>query len=367
MQFRFVCSLLLITFLSLAPASAQNKWDLNTEHLLGPVHTIQTELAEIRLVDGKQVETGRRPHQKVVYDRVGNEIERINFNQDGSIENRTVQIIDAQGRIAGWEGYEPQTGGTDLRLTGSSEWIYDEKGRRIETRGYTNGVLTYQTTATFNTAGLLVKETRITDGGAWTETKKYEYDSNGHLSRTVVDTNGTIQTIEETHDKSGNLTSYSSPDSQGDSKAKYVYDAQGREIERNAENSISKFKRITSYDQRGRVSKRVTYLEYKQPNISVSHAPEPGTVEFRYNNNDQVIEESAYSPEGALVRKQVSEYDTAGRLRSQTFTRGDDISKATYEYDKLGNRVSRVTTSSREPGNLVGFVEYRVISYYDQK
>jgi YD repeat-containing protein len=107
-----------------------------------------------------------------VYDKRGNEIERINFKPGGSIENRTVHVIDAKGRVSGVKEYESDAGGSGERVTSWSKLLYDKKGRLVETRGY-NG----RTTASYNAAGLLIKETRITDGGAWKETKKYGYDS----------------------------------------------------------------------------------------------------------------------------------------------------------------------------------------------
>src|SRR5262249_41545576 len=61
-----------------------------------------------------------------------------------------------------------------------------------------------QTTASYNAAGLLIKETRITDGGAWKETKKYGYDSKGRRTSTIFSTNGkTRGLIEEGHDLNG--------------------------------------------------------------------------------------------------------------------------------------------------------------------
>ena len=105
-------------------ATAQKKSDVSRDQLIGPVHTAQIELAEVAVKDGKEVEIWRRPHQKVVYDQRGNEIERINFNQSGSIENRTVHVIDANGRVSGWKEYEVDTGGSSERVTNWSEWLY---------------------------------------------------------------------------------------------------------------------------------------------------------------------------------------------------------------------------------------------------
>ena len=359
------------TILTSPCANAQTKWYLNTEHLIGPVHTVQIELAEMMVVDGKEIESGRRPHQKVVYDRSGNEIERINFKGDGSIESRSVNIIDANGRIAGWQEYGPRPDGKGQELGSRSEWVYDERGNRIEASVLRQGVVFHRTSASFDSAGHIVEEVMVTDGGAWKQTKKLTYDSGGRLTKTLVETNGTLELIEQAYDSSGNLAKYkySGPGGRNDSEARYAYDAHGSEIERNGEDSISKFKMISSYDSGGRVSKRVTYFEYKQPNISMSHAPEPGTVEFRYSEDGQLVEESVYSPEGALQRKTTSDYEKSGRLRSEVYRNGDDVvvAKVSYQYDRWGNRVKRVTVSSDQTGKPVVDVEHRVITYYDGK
>ncbi len=364
-----VCGFVL-TILTFPCANAQTKWYLNTEQLTGPVHTVQIEFAEMTVVDGKEIEFGRRPHQKVVYDRSGNEIERINFRRDGSIENHSVQLIDANGRIAGWQELEPRADGGQ-RLSSRSESVYDNRGNRIEAIVYDQGVESHRTSAAFDRAGHMVEEVMVTDGGAWKQTRKLTYDSGGRLIRTLVDINGTLQLIEQAYDSSGNLVKYkySGTDGRSDSEARYAYDEHGREKERNAEDSISKFKMISSYDSGGRVSRRVTYFEYKRPNISMSHAPEPGTVEFRHNDDGQLVEESVYSPEGALKRRTTNDYDKGKRLRSQVYRNSDDVvvTEVNYEYDSLGNRVKRVTVSSDQAGKPVVDVEHRVITYYDGK
>lgn len=363
--------LLVTTILTIPSASAQTKWFLNTERLIGPVHTVQIEFSEGTIVENKEVDSARRPHQRVVYDRSGNEIERINFNQDGSIENRSVQIIDGNGRIAGWEDYEPEADGKRQHLTSRSEWIYDKGGNRSEARVYIQGALSSRTTAFYDTAGHLLNETMITDNDTYKVTKRFTYDSGGRLTKTVVDTNGAIESTEQSYDASGNLAGYKyfGPGGQNVGEVRYTYDAFGTETERNTEDAISKSKIITSYDSRGRVSTRTTHFEYKQPNVSISHAPEPGTLQFHYNDNDQVVEESAYSPEGKLLRRTTREYDKAARLRSEVYRNNDDVMvvEVSYEYDKWGNLVKRVSVNTDQSGRPVVHVEHRVLTYYEGK
>lgn len=360
----------LLVILTIPSSSAQTQWSQNTERLIGLVHTVQIEFSEVTVVENKEVESGRRPHHRVVYDRNGNEIERINFNQDGSPEDRTVHIIDANGRVAGWEEYELEGEGKRKRLTTRSEWTYDKDGNRIEARVYTQGALSSRTTAIYDSAKRLINETTITDNGSWKTTRKFSYNADGHLTKTVVDTNGGIEVIEQSYDASGNLAGYKYLGTGGEvSKSGYVYNTFGNETERNAEDAISKFKMITSYDSRGRVTTRTTYFEYKQPNVSNSHAPEPGAVQFHYNDNDQVVEESAYSPEGKLLRRTIRDYDRAARLRSEVYRSNDDVdvAKISYEYDKRGNLVKRVSVNADQFGKPAVHVEHHVLTYYEGK
>src|SRR5215475_14670397 len=124
------------TLLTAVSATAQQQEvDACRDQLIGPVHTTQVEFAQVAVKDGKEVEVWRRPHQKVVYDQRGNEIERINFKPGGSIENRTVHVIDAKGRVSGVKEYESDAGGSGERVTYWSKLLYDKKARLVETRG----------------------------------------------------------------------------------------------------------------------------------------------------------------------------------------------------------------------------------------
>ena len=362
-------SIAFVTALLIAvSATPQKKSDVSRDQLIGPVHTAQVELAEVAAKDGKEVEIWRRPHQKVVYDQRGNEIERINFNRSGSIENRAVHAIDANGRVSGWKEYEVDAGGSGERLTAWSEWLYDKTGNRVETRVYNDKGLTLQIMASYNAAGLVIEETMIEDGGAWKQTKKYGYDSNGRRTSTLINTSGKTALIEEAYDKRGNLINYKSsgPDGQNEQIAKYVFDAKGREIERSGEGPFSKSKVVTFYDSKGRVSRRVTQFAYKLPNISMSHAPEPGAVEFRYDENDKLVEERAYSADGTLLRRTVNEYDGGGRMRSQIRYKADGAvtNKAIFEHDKLGNCVKMLSISPGANGKTFTRVQYHLITYY---
>lgn len=359
----------IVATVSLSSVSAQSRrFAFSEDKLLGPVHTVQVENGRIIIVDGKEIDVARKPHQKVVYDRRGNEIERINFDEGGAVTNRTVQLIDAQGRSGGWESYEAQGDGKGERLKNRSEFLYDERGNRVEIRIYRNGELTQRTTTSYDAAGNVLEEVMVTDGGSYKQTKKNSFDADGRLTKTVFDTNGRVGVSEYSYNAVGNKVGYkhSHSDGRNNQASKYVYDSRGKEIEHSSEDSISTFKMVITYDSRGRVSRQETFFEYKKPNISRSHAPEPGVEVFRYNERDQIVEESFYLPGGALRQRVVYEYDSDGRLRSCVNFNGggEEIGKVIHEYDKWGNRVRTLNFGRGLFDKPEISVTHRIITYY---
>jgi hypothetical protein len=113
----------------------------------------------------------------------------------------------------------------------------------------------------------------------------------------------------------------------------------------------------------------VTQFAYKRPNIKRRHAPEPGAVEFRYDENDKMVEESAYSAGGTLLRRTVIEYDGDGRMRSQIGYDADGAvtGKAIFERDKWGNCVKTLGISPGPNGTTVTSVQYHLITNYAEK
>ncbi len=94
----------LLVFLALlAPVTtAQSMSDWQRDSLVGSVRSMQVEFAEANAVDGKLVEIKRWPHQRVTYNERGHEVERVNFNQDGAEQDRSVIRFDSEGRIIGY-------------------------------------------------------------------------------------------------------------------------------------------------------------------------------------------------------------------------------------------------------------------------
>ena len=347
---------------------AQGRQFIPEDKLRGPVHIVQTENAEVIMIFGKAVEIGRTPHQKVIYDRQGNELERINFRKDGSVENRSVRSYDSEGHFKGDTGFKTENG-IEISTNYRSELVYDERGNRVEALVYNKEELVQRTTSRYDSTNHLLEETMVTDGGAYKQTKKLTYNVQGHLLKTLFDTNGRIELLEQTYDDAGHMLTYkySNSDGHNDQSSKYVYDALGKEIERTAEDSMTRFKVVTTYDSKGRISQQTTDFEYKRPGVWRSHSPEPGIVEFHYNDKDQVTEVIFYSVGGVFRKKTVNEYDDQGRLQAQAYStiQGKDGSRSSYQYDEWGNLIKTIAESQGQLDRKIINVNYRIITYYD--
>jgi antitoxin component YwqK of YwqJK toxin-antitoxin module len=354
----------LLVFLALlAPVTtAQSKSDWQRDNLVGSVRSMQVEFAEANAVDGKLVEIKRWPHQRVTYNERGHEVERVNFNQDGTEQDRSVIRYDSEGRIIGY--------GDAKKDRYHSTIEYDSKGNRIEARMYEGDVIQTREVYTYDDKGRKIEQSRFADGGAYHERLTYAYNAAGQLTEMAAYYSGTLKEKHlKTYNGAGDLVREASVNYElpgQDWTVEYSYDKLGREIERYVDTAILWSKVQTLYDAKGRVAQRTTFMEYKQPNVMQSHAPEPGRVVFRYNDRGQVLEEAVYKPDAALASKTVFTYDKVGKLIEEAHVssnvRGD--LKVSYEYDSHGNWIKRTKPNTDHTGRQYIYVEHRAITYY---
>jgi YD repeat-containing protein len=356
---------LLIWLALLAPiTSAQTISDWQRDHLVGSVRSVQIEFAEANMVDGKLVESKHWPHQRVIYNERGQEVQRVNFKEDGSIEDRAVAVIryDSEGRIIGY--------GDAKKDRHHSILEYDSKGNRTEARMYEGEVLQTREVYTYDNKGRKIEQSRFADSGAYHERIIYTYNPAGQLTEMTTYYSGVLnQKHMKTYDGAGNLVkevsvNYLVPGQ--NSTVEYVYDKSARVIERRADTEILWSKVQTSYDAKGRVAQRETFMEYKKPNVWQSHAPKPGRVVFRYNEHGQVLEEAVYEPSYILVRKTVFTYTEDGKPTGQVQV-GRDTSgdwKVLYEYDSQGNWVKKMHPNTDHTGRKYIYIQHRTITYY---
>jgi len=353
-----ICNALLVS-----TTSGQANSDRERDGVVGPVQSVLLELVELSTGSGKEVEIKRRPHQLIRYNERGSEVERVNFNEDGSISDKSVRLYDSAGKQIGWKEYQ----GLDANPGRSSTWDYDANGNLAEVRVQYQGLLELRTVYTYDNHGRKVEESRFEDGGAFRDRNVYAYNAAGQLVETTYHHNEILNgKVLRKYNETGSLVKETQFNVlHPESTAEYVYDSSGREIEKRVDTEILWSKVQTSYDRNGRVAMRETSMGYKRANVFVTHAPEPGQVVFRYDDRGKVTEEVSYSPDRVIISKTVSTYNRAGSLIEQVYSRRDNNGgKVSFEYDTTGNWVKATKSSTNRTNMQTVHVEYRTIGYY---
>jgi antitoxin component YwqK of YwqJK toxin-antitoxin module len=353
----------LLVFLALLASgtTAQSMSDWQRDNLTGSVRSIQLEFAEANMVNGKLVEIKRWPHQRVTYNERGHEVERVNFNKNGTEQDRAVIRYDSEGHIIGY--------GDAKNDRYHSTIEYDSRGNPIEALMYEGDVIQTREVYTYDDNGRKIEQSRFSDGGAYHQRLTYAYNASGQLTEMAAYHSGTLREKHlKTYNGAGNLVKEASFNyglSGQNSTVEYLYDKSGREIERYVDTAILWSKVQTLYDAKGRVAQRTTFMEYKNPNVMQSHAPKPGRVVFRYNDRGQVLEEAVYEPNASLASKTVFTYDRVGKLIEEAHL-GSNVPdwKVSYQYDSYGNWVKRTTPNTDHTGRKYIYVEHRAITYY---
>jgi YD repeat-containing protein len=177
---------LLISLALLAPVTtAQSPSDWQRDNLVGRVRSVQIEFAEANLVNGKLVEVKHWPHQRVIYDRRGHEVERVNFNQDGTQQDRSLIRYDPEGRIIGF--------GDAKKDRYHSTIEYDSKGNRIEARMYEGDAIQTREVYTYDDKGRKIEQSRLADGGAYHERLTYAYNVAGQVTEMATYYSGRLR------------------------------------------------------------------------------------------------------------------------------------------------------------------------------
>jgi len=336
--------------------------DWQRDKLVGSVRSIQLEFSEAEAVDDKLIVVKRWPHQRVTYNERGQEVERVNFNQDGTEQDRSVIRYDSSGRNIGY--------GDPKKDRYHSTIEYDRKGSRVEVRMYEGDGIQTRETSIYDDKGQRIEQFRVSDGGNYQERITYAYNAAGQLTETAAYYSGKLNDKHlKTYNAAGALVkeeSFNVAAPGQNSTVEYSYDKSGREIEKNIDTSILWSKVQTQYDSAGRVAQRTTLMGYKQPDVWQSHAPEAGRVVFRYNDRGQVLEEATYGLDESLARKAVFTYDKDGKLTEEAHISGTKPGdwKVSYEYDSVGNWVKRTQPTTDHTGRKYIHIEHRTIVYY---
>jgi hypothetical protein len=277
----------------LAVANAQAKTDKEQSGLLGPVHTVKTEVVELTSKHGKSVEGARMPGQMVTYDALGNRVKRVDFNSDSSVSQTLVYTYDAEGRGTGFEEYA----GT---LSTPRQHLYslNDKGNRIEYR-------------------------IVQPDGAAGEKYLYKYDLIGNqVAEALYDHKGRlISRSENTFANDGSLISQLILNGDGSvsSTSNNSNDPDGKPLERiRYEGHILTYKLRYTYDSKRRLVGLETVGSFVETDVSGSETHVTGKVVYLYKGKEQPKESVTYNPDGSFRERVVFVYDSRGNWIKKT-------------------------------------------------
>lgn len=281
---------------------AQNKPDKYQAELVGPVKTVEASFVDFALRDGKMEQVKQLPWYSAAYNPDGNIVERTSYDHLGNISARYTHTYDPKGRSTGYEEYSAFL---DKTLKTPRKHIYslDDMGNRVEYRVYdSDGSLAQRFTYKYDAKG-----NKIEDG--------YYYHTGQFGGKTVY-----------TFDDKGHQTSQAhyGADAAFNWKNVSTYDDRGRRVESlQYQGDKLRYKIVSTYDDKGRFVETETKEFNAVPNVTSSHAPEPGKMVYTYNDEERTKEVATYGPEGSLKNRIVYTYDERGTQIGRAMFKAD--------------------------------------------
>jgi hypothetical protein len=231
---------------TVSPGSPRLKWktDRQRDGLVGQVHKVVTERAEVIRQLSKSVEQVRRPENITVYDRHGHKVENIDTN-----------IALAEQKSVSAELLKA--------LTYRETFLHDAEGRQVERRAYSlHEALKERSTITYSPEG--------------DKAEMVTYDANEARQ------SGTFIAYDKTGNKLEELT-FQASDGKLIHRLIWVYDGMGRVLEKSNYVTLPEntwfIRELKSYDEYGREKKLVTDFSY-------SGSDERTIVEYLYQESD---------------------------------------------------------------------------------
>jgi len=351
MKYETITSIL-FCLLCIVPVASQTKTDKERANLVGPVKTVERYLVGLGLKDGAVVELSRRTTQKTTYDRQGNIVEDLSYDQDSSISQRLVYTYDAEGRSTGYNEFAAML---DKSLTIPRRHVYklDDKGRRVEYSVFeSDGTRASYFVSKYDKNGNLT-------GEEW-------YSHTGQLGGKTV----------STFDEKGNKTSEAHYLGDGSLSWKNVskFDSNQNRTELLQYHADKlRYQIISTYDNQGRLLENLILEFNGVPGAFSPHAPRPGKVVYIYNDSKRTKEVATYEVGGALKERVVytydereNEIDITSFNEQQTGSEIFDRSSISIDYDSHGNwtRKARFRQTDKGGPPQPSIAELRNITYY---
>ena len=255
------------------------------------------------------------------YDRAGEEIKKVRYKSDGSIDEWMEYECSADGKTSEKIWYHGN-GNVSLRTVCK----YDETGHLIESVEYNHsGDIIDKSTYAYDEAGNEIECVEYFGDELYRRTE-YEYDTAGKLvGYTVYNGNGDMcgyQTHTYEYDEEGNVMK----------DVTFGYDTA------NADSSMGSwhYSYEYQYDKAGNMVKRISYITDDEYFMS----------EWEYDEKGRLLTEIEYYDDGVSIRtKDEYEYDSDGkrikRIRTEYGKTEKEITD--FYYDEWGNLIEERT------------------------
>ncbi|PLX00097.1 MAG: hypothetical protein C0593_01735 [Marinilabiliales bacterium] len=237
------------------------------------------------------------------FDDNGNEILRIEYNPDGSIEQKTSREFDEQNRIISEKVF------SEGEIVENKFWEYDSNGRAVkEIQKYIDG--SYDTTTIIYNEDGEVTERRTTDDEGEEAGKEIMVRENGLLKQhTMYDDFGEVEADEENfYDEENRLIKKISLNLEGEKETiEITYNEHGQ------------IYREILLNEDGKIMERNTYTYGENGLPSEIHeetTAKNNTARIMYNDNKQVTLHEVYDVAENLVNRVERKYDDQNRVVS---------------------------------------------------
>ncbi|HQO09578.1 MAG TPA: hypothetical protein PLK90_05505 [Clostridiales bacterium] len=221
----------------------------------------------------------------------------------------TIIIFEPTGMIR-----EEQNFGSDGKILSSKRNIYDNSGNKIENIFDAEGKLDNSKKISYDNKGCIIEETVYNSLGILESKYKYKYSGGKLTEACEYNSDGSVSRVEL-----------------------YAYDENGNKTEENFYNSESELtdshKFVYEKDPAGNLTVKDYYKIDGVENISW----EKFDVNVKRTEQGSGIKDD---PKAVITQ---FKYDEAGNIIEETCNNPEQIIKYTYEYDKTGNWIKRVS------------------------
>lgn len=251
------------------------------------------------------------------------------FAAENKLEMKSIFIYDEKGNILEQIADTYRRGHTQKK----SLHTYDEEGKKIAIEIYENGILVSKTTLKNDEKN----STEIDYDEDGNITRKIEklFDENKNIITRKVYERGKLIIIEEnSYDENGNLCEKIVDNLKTKVQIREIkrYNDFNKVVEysrRFTGNSNLYFKLIFEYDEKGNLIKEYKISDEEEGSVSYSDIHT-----YKYDGQNNVLEECEYDEEGEIYRKITYEYDERGNEIKKIKKRGDEliVAEHTIEY-----------------------------------